>query len=387
MPGVRNKKLKSGSYQGWYFDYRKKQTFFKGTTSKRQTYNIAIQKEKIHHELWLKGETPSKLELPIETVLKDYFTWGCSHGGKRGNPWSKEVFQKKQTHLNWWVDNLKINVIGDLQKDILFKCEKAIQDYRKDRTGKTVYLRIEALSSFISWCIKNEILTQNKIKRITKFDKSPDVERRALTIEEFKKICEVSSIERKILYELAVNSGLRANELQMLSVDDLTPEGIRLYKWTKNRETLIQPLHPDLIKKLKEFSKLNIPEKCYQKAYRNKALPFIPKKPLVYVSTHPERYFKQDAIKAGVKIKTSEGKIDFHALRTTFVTWTIENGANLKEAQELARHSDINLTSNIYAKVRAKRKQDILSNMFSLCSSENDLDKLLSKVAEKQAVS
>lgn len=40
--------------------------------------------------------------------------------------------------------------------------------------------------------------------------------------------------------------------------------------------------------------------------------------------------------------------VDFHALRKTFITNLSLSGASPKTAQTLARHSDINLTMNIY---------------------------------------
>jgi integrase len=43
--------------------------------------------------------------------------------------------------------------------------------------------------------------------------------------------------------------------------------------------------------------------------------------------------------------------VDFHALRTTFITNLSRSGVTPKMAQTLARHSDINLTMNIYTRL------------------------------------
>jgi integrase len=43
---------------------------------------------------------------------------------------------------------------------------------------------------------------------------------------------------------------------------------------------------------------------------------------------------------------TDEGKVDFHSLRVSCVSWILEAGASAKEAQELARHSTPSLTLN-----------------------------------------
>ncbi|WP_425607035.1 tyrosine-type recombinase/integrase [Rubellicoccus peritrichatus] len=41
-------------------------------------------------------------------------------------------------------------------------------------------------------------------------------------------------------------------------------------------------------------------------------------------------------------------KVDFHALRYTFATRLARNGVSQRLAQELMRHSDLNLTARIY---------------------------------------
>ncbi len=51
-----------------------------------------------------------------------------------------------------------------------------------------------------------------------------------------------------------------------------------------------------------------------------------------------------DMNRAEIPKITSDGKIDFHACRTAYVTFVIESGASVKEVQELARHSTPNLT-------------------------------------------
>ena len=50
--------------------------------------------------------------------------------------------------------------------------------------------------------------------------------------------------------------------------------------------------------------------------------------------------------------KDSDGKYaDFHALRHTFITNLCKANVSPKTAQTLARHSDINLTMNVYTHV------------------------------------
>jgi integrase len=53
-----------------------------------------------------------------------------------------------------------------------------------------------------------------------------------------------------------------------------------------------------------------------------------------------------------LKLKTKAGKLDFHAMRHTFGSLLAASGFHPKTAQKLMRHSDINLTMNIYTHVQ-----------------------------------
>ena len=62
--------------------------------------------------------------------------------------------------------------------------------------------------------------------------------------------------------------------------------------------------------------------------------------------------FKRDARRAGlVIINDDDESIDFHALRTSFITGLARSGVHPAIAQRLARHSTITLTMGTYTKL------------------------------------
>ena len=69
----------------------------------------------------------------------------------------------------------------------------------------------------------------------------------------------------------------------------------------------------------------------------------------------PARSLDRALKAAGIPKVTAAGKVDFHACRVAYITMLFENGATLKEAQELARHITPHLTTNVYARVRDER--------------------------------
>ena len=52
--------------------------------------------------------------------------------------------------------------------------------------------------------------------------------------------------------------------------------------------------------------------------------------------------------------RTEQGRLDFHALRHTYISGLSAAGTHPKTAQELARHSDISLTMGVYLHVQLR---------------------------------
>ncbi len=48
--------------------------------------------------------------------------------------------------------------------------------------------------------------------------------------------------------------------------------------------------------------------------------------------------------------RTPEGRVDFHSLRSTYITGLVRSGANIKTVQTLARHASPSTTLQFYAK-------------------------------------
>lgn len=71
--------------------------------------------------------------------------------------------------------------------------------------------------------------------------------------------------------------------------------------------------------------------------------------PVAYART--SEAIRADLADAGVALPQGTVRVDFHSLRQTFVTGLALAGVAPKVAQQLARHSTINLTMNTYAKV------------------------------------
>ena len=331
-----------------YIDYQGNRRSGTGLPTKEATKRLAnkIQSEQDEIRNGLKP-APKESDRPrlFTDVAAEYLAWGESQGGHGGRPWSKRHRASKRMHLRFWQEELNPEMIADLI-GCLPQVEDALRQLQgQGRSGKTLQNCAEALASFCDWAIKRAYLDNDPLKNLSKFDTTPTIVRRAPTAAEIQAILHVASPERRLLYEVALTTGLRANELRSLRVRhlDIENSGLKLEaSWTKGRRANFQPLHPALVKKLAPRSE-------------GKALT----DPLLKVPMQTAKMLYRDLERAGVPRVTSEGILDFHALRVAYVTLVFEVGASVKEAQTSARHSTPDLTANVYARTRSARLSEI----------------------------
>ena len=108
---------------------------------------------------------------------------------------------------------------------------------------------------------------------------------------------------------------------------------------SKSRKEQPRPLHPELateLQKMKSAGKLT-PE----------TLVFPDRVPAMKV-------IRADFKTAGIPLVDERGhRVDFHALRMTYITRLQRAGVSPREAMELARHSDMRLTMKTYTDAAA----------------------------------
>jgi integrase len=124
----------------------------------------------------------------------------------------------------------------------------------------------------------------------------------------------------------------------------------------KTDDRAFKPLPSTLVERLTTWVETGEAHRLYAINYeRAGAKTVYPDDPLLYVPSDPARSLDRALKAAGIPKVTKAGKVDFHACRVAYITMLFENGATLKEAQELARHITPHLTTNIYARVRDER--------------------------------
>lgn len=210
-----------------------------------------------------------------------------------------------------------------------------------------------AMNAFCGWLTEEGFLPNGAYKNIAKQPLNGAVERdrRALSECECAKLLEaarengrhhgISGSERALLYQLAMETGLRWSECLSLKVSQFNieekPYTVRIEaKHAKNRKDAILPLKQtsSLIERLRQYMKGKDSMDIVFKPWKGKGAPMI----------------RRDLEAAGIDYEDENGQVvDFHSLRHTFAT-TLANTcrAHPKTMQELLRVSSIDLVMKYY---------------------------------------
>jgi len=369
VAGVRKRPNKrGGNFQGWFIDYTGKRRFFLGVSNRADTLEMAKQLEAEHRKM-RNGLAPLPTSAlhhrnrQFSEVVEEYLAWGRTFGRKDGKPWTAAHAARKADYLKKWGDTLELETLVDLD-GILPKVESALREMAQEgKTGSTLRNRAKALTSFCRWCVRHKYLHESPLRDLTPISGTSRTQRRALSVSEIAKLLAVAPDYRRLLYATALLSGLRVSELRALRRQNLDEVngGLNLSPtWTKNRRPGFQVLPVKLVRELAAFADSGV----VPSLYRQLAVRFAyPKDALLVVPSHASRWLDRDMEKAGIVKVNQEGRLDFHALRGSFTTLAVESGANVKEAQVLARHATPELTMNRYARARDARLGELIESV------------------------
>lgn len=203
-------------------------------------------------------------------------------------------------------------------------------------------------------------MTHLKTETIT----NPKRKRRAIELSELRQLLETTAgaetrfgmtgQQRALLYRLAVETGLRSNELRTLTVRAFDLDGCTVTveaAYSKDRRECVQPIRPDtaavlrpmLASKTLEAKAFSVPEKT-------------------------AKMLRADLADAKIDYIDEAGRVfDFHSLRHQTATLLKNSNVSPKDAQTFLRHKSIALTMEVYthtlkgAEAAAARKLPDLS--------------------------
>ena len=228
---------------------------------------------------------------------------------------------------------------------------------------KTRNYYLQSTKQFCRWMVQDGRASESPLQHLRN-KKTDRTYRRALGPDELRTLLDhtqtaperfkMTGEQRVVLYLLAVESGLRANELRSLTVSSFNIENHTVTVDSgsaKNRQSSTLPLRARTTTKLQEHFKF---------------------KPLMSQAFDlPSKYNMADMLRAdlhdaGISYSDkpdSPNYINFHSLRHTTGTLLAASGVHPKVAQSIMRHSDINLTMSRYTHTLRGQEAKAIENL------------------------
>lgn len=328
----------------WWFRFKDDRGRWKsrrGWPDKRKTLEHAVKLE-ADCRAAAAGEKPrawiAAKSRPIAQIVDEYISWGAASGGRYGRPWPSKSRLQKMRWLAWWTEELGLRVLGDIGRA---EVEQAAGRMRtRGLAPKSIKSTVSCLQAFCNWAVRREYMERTPLASMP-MDVRAKAPHRALTDEELTKLLAVAPPERRLWYEVALQTGYRVDELRHLTVKSLDVFGPSLFlsgDFTKNRKDARQPINRELADKLVDLAAGQPPEASLLNIPTSKAW----------------KLFKGDIRRATIEEEIAgKGKATWHSLRKCLVSRLVASGVDLKTVMELARHSAAQLTLEVYADAAA----------------------------------
>ena len=323
-----------------------------GVADKESTKRLAAKLE-AEATLERNGIRTTQASMPLKTVLRDF----QGHLEAKAN--SPDYIEQCVSRLERAFAACKFVKLDDLRTDVAadafgrfirdLTTQKGPKGAVRPASQQTKNHYLVVVKTFCHWALATGKLSNCRLLFLKRGKVTDAVQRRAATKAELAKIikaadqgaevCDLTGTDRAMLYRVATGTGFRAGELA-----DLHPHHFYLKakppyillpsKSAKNREETPQPITDALAKLLRPYLR-GIDGPVWPGGWSETAAEML----------------RVDLASVGIPFETREGVLDFHGLRTSFITNLARAGVHPRIAQQLARHSDITLTMQVYTKM------------------------------------
>jgi integrase len=299
-------------------------------------------------------ETLSAPAITWGELIEKYLAWGREQGGKGGGSWNTIHEGQAAYRLGWWGERLAFILPNAIRLE-------QIDQFMPKVPGRTVkgkvlpsspktkrdYVRM--LLAFRRWCHVRQLARRSDpdpLEAQRTPNGEPEMEYRALSIDEFKALLRVAPSNRRELYIILALTGLRIGQLQKVrkSWVDLEARCIHSPRLAvKKRKRVVTAMSPAVTDYFRARMEGKGDEDLLFKFSQN----FL------------NRKFHQDLKEAGISLFTPEGKAALHGMRDTASTVLQEEcGFSLSAASKFLDHGDERITRRSYTSIDLKRKHE-----------------------------
>jgi integrase/recombinase XerD len=282
---------------------------------------------------------------PLQAHLDDFAAYLANKGS------TPDYVNTTKQRVRSVIEACKFVLIDDLSSSRIQEYLAQLRGKNKSIASSNHYLR--AIKMFSRWLVRDRRTADDRLAHLSKMNTETDRRRirRPLTMQEFQMLLEsaesgpsiqnISGPDRAVLYIVGAYTGFRRKEIASIyphSFDfDSEPPILTIEAaYSKHRRTDVIPLRRDFAERIRVW--------ITSKGGSGHGGPLFD-----MAEKRTAEMIKKDLERVGIPYVNERGHYaDFHALRKTFITNLSRAGVPPKTTQMLARHSDINLTMNVY---------------------------------------
>ena len=223
---------------------------------------------------------------------------------------------------------------------------------------QTLKFYTKAFERFAKWMVNQGYAVSDSVPELAKV-KVPRRPERAFEYNEFAALLEAAATgperygltgyQRRLLYLLAVETGLRRGELSALTPVSFNFRNRSVFvpgDDTKNADHAEQDISPELAEQVQEYCRTKLP-----------SVKLFP------IHDKSAKMLQKDCQAADIEVVNIRGKLKFHSLRHSTASFLIAQGANPKVIQEVMRHSSIELTMSRYGHLFKGQKKSAIAGL------------------------
>ena len=310
------------------------------------------------------------------------------------NSRTERYVRETKTRLKRIFESGELALVRDLTPQALERYAAKLADAGK--SARTIQAALGDAKSFTRWMAMSGKLPRDPLASVTKPSPENDRrrERRMLLPSEWPYLETATShgpvrngmsgSDRALLYRLAIQTGLRANELRSLRRSNVVLDATKPYvrvaaKYAKNGKTAQQFIDAELAQKLRDHLRNKLPgANLFSMPDRTKLAAMVRADLEAARDTWlNERNLTPDDIthrlQSDFLAATNEAgeKFDFHSLRHSCGSWMALSGAHPKTVQTIMRHSTPVLTLNRYGHLLPGTEAAAAEKLGAMMSANN----------------
>jgi integrase len=359
----------------WYVDYKTAEGIrkrVKGFKDKAATAQLAAELER-KAELARTGiidRYADDRKKPLKQHLDDFYQSLVAKGGTIAH--AKQTKYRAEQIIN----GCKFAIWADISASIVQRYLADLRDKEDGLSAGTSNAYLQAVKQFRRWMVQDGRASESPLTHLKRMNAKVDRrhERRALEPDEMRSLLATTikgpkhfgmeGYERALLYKVAAETGLRANELRSLKVSSFVFEANTVNvrcSYTKNKNKAEISLRPDTAAALKNFFAGRLPDvRAFGGTHKQ-------------LTSRTAAMLKADLVDAKIPYVDDYGLYaDFHALRHTTGSLLAASGVHPKVAQSIMRHGDINLTMSLYTHTLRGQESEAIRSLPNLSLSSKE---------------